>query len=79
MDSVVDYYTGFGEKEWSRLEREPIEYLVNTHYIAQYLPEGGHILDNGAGPGKYAMMLAEKGFWKTSIPLWNRSDLKPWI
>lgn len=25
MYSVVDYYTGFGEKEWSRLEREPIE------------------------------------------------------
>lgn len=69
MDSVVDYYTGFGEKEWSRLEREPIEYLVNTHYIAQYLPEGGHILDNGAGPGKYAMMLAEKGYRVTLTDL----------
>jgi ubiquinone/menaquinone biosynthesis C-methylase UbiE len=69
MSSVIDYYNGFGEKEWSRLDREPLEFLVNLHYINQYLPENGCILDNGAGPGKYSMPLAEKGLRLTLTDL----------
>ncbi|MCM3596874.1 class I SAM-dependent methyltransferase [Metabacillus idriensis] len=71
MDSVIDYYTGFAEREWTRLDREPLEYIINYHYIKQYLPEKAHILDNGAGPGKYSMALAAEGY---DITL---SDLTP--
>lgn len=71
MNSVIEYYTGFGEREWSRLDREPLEFLVNWHYIDQYLPSKGHILDNGAGPGKYSMLIAKKGL-KVSL-----TDLTP--
>ncbi|RNA66603.1 class I SAM-dependent methyltransferase [Alteribacter keqinensis] len=63
MDNVIDYYTQFDE--WGRLEREPIEFQVNMHYIRKYLPKSGMVLDNGAGPGKYAMALAEAGFQMT--------------
>lgn len=60
MRDIISYYNQFDE--WGRLEREPIEFLVNWHYISKYLPPSGHILDNGAGPGKYAMELARKGY-----------------
>jgi len=60
MDPVVDYYSRFDE--WGRLDREPVEYRINSRFIQRYLPPCGHILDNGAGPGKYAMDLAAKGY-----------------
>ncbi|GAA3405882.1 class I SAM-dependent methyltransferase [Paenibacillus hodogayensis] len=60
MESVIDYYSGFDE--WGRLDREPLEFTINWHYIKQYLPPSGKVLDNGAGPGKYAMRLAEHGY-----------------
>jgi ubiquinone/menaquinone biosynthesis C-methylase UbiE len=60
MDKVISYYNRFDE--WGRLDREPIEFLVNSHYIMKYLPKHGHLLDNGAGPGKYSFELAKQGF-----------------
>lgn len=43
--------------ENTRLDREPPEYIINYRYIKQYLPEKAHILDNGAGHGKYSKRL----------------------
>ncbi|MFD0676176.1 MULTISPECIES: class I SAM-dependent methyltransferase [unclassified Paenibacillus] len=59
-DRILAYYETFDE--WGRLEREPIEFTVNWHFIQAHLPKQGHILDNGAGPGKYAMRLAQCGY-----------------
>lgn len=68
-NSVMNYYNSFGEREWSRLDREPLEFMVNWHYMNKYLPPTGHILDNGAGPGKYAMRLAQQGYRMTLADL----------
>lgn len=59
MSKIINYYNQFDE--WGRLDREPIEFQVNWHYIKKYMPETGYILDNGAGPGKYSMELAKEG------------------
>ena len=69
MNNIIHYYSGFDE--WGRLEREPIEFRVNWHYIKKYLGSSGTILDNGAGPGKYSLKLAEEGYRVTL------SDLTP--
>ncbi|WIV21307.1 methyltransferase domain-containing protein [Paenibacillus polygoni] len=60
MSHIIDYYSRFDE--WGRLDREPLEFIVNMHFINKYLPQEGHLLDNGAGPGKYAMKLAQEGY-----------------
>ncbi|MFI8686539.1 class I SAM-dependent methyltransferase [Rossellomorea sp. NPDC077527] len=60
MPGIADYYNQFDE--WGRLEREPLEFKVNWHYMTKYLPPSGRILDNGAGPGKYAIQLADRGY-----------------
>jgi hypothetical protein len=57
MASVIDYDTGFAERKWTRLDRESLEYIINYRFIKQYFPEKAHILDNGAGPGKYSIRL----------------------
>jgi ubiquinone/menaquinone biosynthesis C-methylase UbiE len=59
MENILKYYSSFDE--WGRLDREPVEFLVNLHYIRQYLPAQSRILDNGAGPGKYSIELAKLG------------------
>ena len=69
MNNIIDYYSRFDE--WGRLDREPLEFIVNMYYLNKYLPKKGHILDNGAGPGKYAMRLAQAGY-QVSL-----SDLTP--
>ncbi|EFM10063.1 Methyltransferase type 11 [Paenibacillus curdlanolyticus YK9] len=71
MDNVIDYYSHFDE--WGRLDREPLEFTINLHFIQQYLESAGvsNVLDNGAGPGKYAIALAKLGY---NVTL---SDLTP--
>jgi ubiquinone/menaquinone biosynthesis C-methylase UbiE len=66
-DNVIDYYSKFDE--WGRLDREPLEFTVNWHYMQQYLPPAGEVLDNGAGPGKYTMELARHGYRVTLTDL----------
>lgn len=70
MGDIISYYNQFDE--WGRLDREPIEFQVNWHYIKKYLPKSGHIFDNGAGPGKYSMELAKQGYKVTLTDLTPR-------
>lgn len=60
MSNVINYYNKFDE--WGRLDREPIEFQVNWHYIKKHLPIAADVLDNGAGPGKYSIELAKEGY-----------------
>jgi 2-polyprenyl-3-methyl-5-hydroxy-6-metoxy-1,4-benzoquinol methylase len=60
LDKVIRYYQLFDE--WGRLDRESLEFQINWHFIRQYLPPSGNVLDNGAGPGKYSMALAKLGY-----------------
>ncbi|UVI31161.1 class I SAM-dependent methyltransferase [Paenibacillus spongiae] len=67
MDHVVKYYEIFDE--WGRLDREPVEFIVNAAHIRQHLPSSGRIADIGGGPGKYSLALAEAGYEVTLIDL----------
>ncbi|KKI90001.1 methyltransferase [Bacillus sp. SA1-12] len=70
MSEIIKYYNQFDE--WGRLDREPIEFQVNWHYIKKYMPKTGDVLDNGAGPGKYSMKLAKEGYNVTLADLTPR-------
>lgn len=67
MSEIINYYNQFDE--WGRLDREPIEFQVNWHFIKKYMPKTGYVLDNGAGPGKYSMKLAKEGYKVTLTDL----------
>lgn len=73
-DAVRAFYAGFGEREWGRLDRPDdgwLEYTITTHALEHYLPLGARVLDNGGGPGRYSLWLAERGH-RVSL-----SDLSP--
>src|SRR5512144_2941590 len=62
---VKNYYTGQVRKEWRRLIRDAyhrLEFETTLHFIKQYFPKRGLILDAGGGPGRYTMTLARQGY-----------------
>ncbi len=64
-DIVRSFYAGFGEREWGRLERPDdgrLEFAITTTMLARHLPAHGRVLDNGGGPGRYSLWLAERGY-----------------
>jgi len=67
VNDILRYYQQFDE--WGRLDREPLKFLMNMHFIRRYLPMNGRILDNGGGPGKYAAALAQAGYRVTLTDL----------
>jgi 2-polyprenyl-3-methyl-5-hydroxy-6-metoxy-1,4-benzoquinol methylase len=71
---VRKYYTGYVQKEWKRLVRDPyhnLEFITTLRYIHKYLPHKsrGHILDAGGGPGRYTITLAKEGYDITLLDL----------
>jgi SAM-dependent methyltransferase len=64
LDAVREYYAGFGEREWTRLEDPAdgaLEFALTCHCLEAHLPARSRVLDIGAGPGRYAIWLAERG------------------
>ncbi|WP_323744662.1 hypothetical protein [Thermaerobacillus caldiproteolyticus] len=51
------------------LDREPLEFQINWHYIKKHLPKTWGTLDNRAEPGKYAIRLGQDGYKVTLTDL----------
>jgi SAM-dependent methyltransferase len=69
-DIVKAYYTGQVRKEWRRLVRDAyhrLEFETTLHFLEQYLPPQGRILDAGGGPGRYTVELARRGYQMTLL------------
>ena len=50
--------------EWRRLVKDPyhtLEYETTLHFLREYLPPRGLLLDAGGGPGRYTIELAKLG------------------
>ena len=62
---VKEFYTAQVHKEWRRLVRDAyhrLEYETTLHFLEQYLPKNGLILDAGGGPGRYSLELVRRGY-----------------
>lgn len=65
MEIVKKYYDQHAEGEWKRLLHDPyrgLEFIVTMHFLDEYLPRKGVVLDAGGGPGRYSIELAKKGY-----------------
>jgi len=64
IQEVANYYNEHAETEWERLNTpySRVEFTTTLHLIKKYFPSMGKILDIGAGPGRYALALAELGY-----------------
>jgi SAM-dependent methyltransferase len=62
---VKEYYTTQVRDEWRRLIQDAyhrLEFETTLHFLENYLPEKGLILDAGGGPGRYTIELARRGY-----------------
>lgn len=62
--SVAKYFDAFGDREWTRLQESPaaeVKLHVHAHYLRQYVASGSHVLDIGAGAGRFTQILASLG------------------
>jgi SAM-dependent methyltransferase len=62
---VQEYYTGQVRQQWIRLVKDAyhrLEFATTLHFLKQYLPASGWVLDAGGGPGRYSIELARQGY-----------------
>lgn len=61
---IRSFFDEYGEQEWERLVADPTA-RVNLHlhrwYLQRYIRPGDHVLDAGAGPGRFTIELAKLG------------------
>jgi 2-polyprenyl-3-methyl-5-hydroxy-6-metoxy-1,4-benzoquinol methylase len=69
ITTVREHYNANAEREWSRLDEHPFEFIFTTHMMEQYVREGDRILDIGGGPGRYAIHFAKRGCDVTLVDL----------
>ncbi|MEO2002726.1 MAG: methyltransferase domain-containing protein [Candidatus Poribacteria bacterium] len=63
-EGIRRYYDALGEGEWDRLSAEPADEVkahVHAYYLREFVHAGDHVLDIGAGPGRFTIELARLG------------------
>lgn len=66
---IKQFYDQGAEYEWTRFDRQPIEFLITQHVLDQYIHPGDSVLDLGGGPGRYALRYAQRGCPVTLVDL----------
>jgi len=73
QDEVRAAYDRDPEREWARLvtgAQARLEFEITRHVLNRHLPSPPvHVLDAGGGPGRYALLLAERGYMVTLLDL----------
>lgn len=62
---VKKHYSEYGIGEWERLAKHAyhrLELDTTMHFLREYLPEKGLVLDAGGGSGRYTIGLANLGY-----------------
>lgn len=70
-EAVREYYNADPAREWERLAQPTsgVEYASTMRLIERYFPPTGAVVDIGAGPGRYALALARRGYAVTLVDL----------
>src|SRR5215510_1401210 len=61
---VTQYFDAVGIQEWHRLLENPTKEValhVHTHYLKKFICPGDHVLEVGAGAGRFTQILAQLG------------------
>lgn len=69
MSQLENYYGKFCEDKRLLSRHGQVEYTTSMKYIHEYLKPGNHILDIGAGTGRYSVALSNEGYEVDAIEL----------
>ena len=62
--AAAAFYDEYGEREWTRFEdgrTGTVSFEIHRHYLTRFVRRGDHVLDVGAGPGRFTIELARLG------------------
>lgn len=66
---LIDFYNHYDEENRLMLRHGSVEFLTTMHYIAKYIKPGDHVLEIGAGTGRYSHALARRGYSVDAVEL----------
>lgn len=69
MNELENYYGKFCEEKRLLSRHGQVEYRTSMTYIHKYLKPNDHILDIGAGTGRYSVALSNEGYEVDAIEL----------
>jgi ubiquinone/menaquinone biosynthesis C-methylase UbiE len=61
---IQSFYDDLGENEWERLDADPrarVIFHVHKWYLEKFIKASDHVLEAGAGPGRFTIELAKLG------------------
>jgi len=61
---ISQFYDTYSEREWGRFDGTParqVNFHIHRWYLQQYIQAGDHVLDVGAGPGRFSIEMARLG------------------
>lgn len=61
---IARFYDDYGEREWERAVLDPVQrvsFEVHRRLLDEYVKAGDHVLEAGAGPGRFTFELARIG------------------
>jgi SAM-dependent methyltransferase len=61
---VSRYYDDYSEREWDLLQASPasrVSFHLHRRYLQRYVEAGNHVVEVGAGPGRFTIELAKIG------------------
>jgi 2-polyprenyl-3-methyl-5-hydroxy-6-metoxy-1,4-benzoquinol methylase len=63
-EQVAQFFDASGIREWNRLVQNPVTEVslhLHTYYLEKYIRSGQHVLEIGAGAGRFTQILARLG------------------
>ena len=69
LKALTEYYSAYDEDGRLRSQHGMVEFLTTMRYIEKYLRPGMHVLEIGAGTGRYSHALAQKGYEVDAVEL----------
>lgn len=69
-DLAARVFDEYGEQEWERHDASPaarVSFQIHRTYLARFINQGDHVLDAGAGPGRFTLELARLGAVVTAL------------
>lgn len=66
---LIDYYQSYDEDSRLVSRHGSVEFLTTMLYLEKYLKPDSHILEIGAGTGRYSHALARQGYTVDAVEL----------
>lgn len=66
---LIDFYNHYDEDSRLAPKHGTVEFLTTMRYIEKYLKPGDHVLEIGAGTGRYSHALARRGYSVDAVEL----------